>query len=80
MIAPAVPEISEEVLHEAVDARTEQLLSLRELGPPDLVHLLKQPLRNAGKQVCTLVFAWLYQPRPGPSDCRVLSSSESTIM
>lgn len=38
-------------MHEAIDARTESLISLRELGPPDLVHLAKQPLRNAGKQV-----------------------------
>lgn len=43
--------ISEEVLHESIDARTETLVSLRELGPPDLVHLLKQNLRNTGKQV-----------------------------
>ncbi|KAI1493601.1 chaps-domain-containing protein [Biscogniauxia mediterranea] len=50
MPAPAVPEISEEVLHESIDARTETLVSLRELGPPDLVHLLKQNLRNTGKQ------------------------------
>ncbi|TGJ80671.1 hypothetical protein E0Z10_g8105 [Xylaria hypoxylon] len=49
MPAPAVPEISEEVIHEAIDARTETLVSLRELGPPDLVHLLKQNLRNTGK-------------------------------
>ncbi|RYP08203.1 hypothetical protein DL765_008868 [Monosporascus sp. GIB2] len=50
MPAPAVPEITEEVLHESIDARTESLISLRELGPPDLVHLLKQNLRNPGKQ------------------------------
>ncbi|KAJ2998953.1 hypothetical protein NUW58_g151 [Xylaria curta] len=50
MPAPAVPEISEEVIHESIDARTEQLVSLRELGPPDLVHLLKQNLRNTLKQ------------------------------
>ncbi|KAL2132902.1 hypothetical protein VTI74DRAFT_3180 [Chaetomium olivicolor] len=50
MIAPAVPELTEEILHEAIDARTESLLSLRELGPPDLVHLVKQPLRSGGKQ------------------------------
>ncbi|KAL2264121.1 hypothetical protein VTK26DRAFT_1990 [Humicola hyalothermophila] len=49
MVAPAVPEITEEVLHEAIDARTESLISLRELGPPDLVHLVKQPLRSGGK-------------------------------
>ncbi|KAK3323861.1 chaps-domain-containing protein [Cercophora scortea] len=51
MVAPAVPEITEEILHDAIDARTESLSSLRELGPPDLVHLLKQPLRNPGKQI-----------------------------
>ncbi|KAK3389179.1 Chs5p-Arf1p-binding proteins-domain-containing protein [Podospora didyma] len=51
MVAPAVPEITEEILHEAIDARTESLISLRELGPPDLVHLLKQPLRSPGKQL-----------------------------
>ncbi|KAI2626261.1 chaps-domain-containing protein [Xylaria nigripes] len=50
MPAPAVPEISEEVIHESIDARTETLASLRELGPPDLVHLLKQNLRNNSKQ------------------------------
>lgn len=44
--------ITEEVLQESVDARTESLISLRELGPPDLVHLLKQPTRNA-KHVCS---------------------------
>ncbi|KAJ9418689.1 Chs5p-Arf1p-binding proteins-domain-containing protein [Fusarium oxysporum] len=41
MVAPAVPEITEEILHESIDARTESLSGLRELGPPDLVHLLK---------------------------------------
>ncbi|KAK4170084.1 Bud site selection protein 7 [Cladorrhinum sp. PSN259] len=49
MVAPAVPEITEEILQEAIDARTESLVALRELGPPDLVHLVKQPLRHAGK-------------------------------
>lgn len=42
--------ITEEALHESIDARTESLISLRELGPPDLVHLLKQNLRNSGRQ------------------------------
>ncbi|CAK7266594.1 bud site selection protein [Sporothrix epigloea] len=51
MVAPAVPEIMEEELHEAVESRTEQLMSLRELGPPDLVHLVKQPARGNGRQV-----------------------------
>lgn len=35
-----------------VDVRTESLSSLRELGPPDLVHLVKQPVKSATKQVC----------------------------
>ncbi|KAI1075573.1 chaps-domain-containing protein [Whalleya microplaca] len=51
MPPPAVPEITEEVLQEAIEARTEILSSLRELGPPDLVHLLKQNLRNTGRQI-----------------------------
>ncbi|KAK1996115.1 chaps-domain-containing protein [Colletotrichum falcatum] len=51
MVAPAVPELTEEILQESVDARTESLISLRELGPPDLVHLLKHSTRNPGKQL-----------------------------
>lgn len=43
--------ITEEILHESIDARTEILSSLRELGPPDLVQLIKQAPRNPGKQV-----------------------------
>ncbi|KAH6994017.1 Chs5p-Arf1p-binding proteins-domain-containing protein [Fusarium venenatum] len=50
MVAPAVPEITEEILHESIDARTESLAGLRELGPPDLVHLLKHGVRNPAKQ------------------------------
>ncbi|RDA85712.1 hypothetical protein CP532_0745 [Ophiocordyceps camponoti-leonardi (nom. inval.)] len=42
MVAPTVPELTEEILHESIHARTESLAALRELGPPDLVHLLKQ--------------------------------------
>ncbi|KAF2445026.1 chaps-domain-containing protein [Karstenula rhodostoma CBS 690.94] len=49
--APAVPEIFEEELHSAIEARSETLQTLRELGPPDLVHLIKQPIRDAKKQV-----------------------------
>lgn len=45
--------LTEEVMHESVEARTEGLSSLRELGPPDLVHLVKQAPRNPAKQVCT---------------------------
>ncbi|BAE60956.1 unnamed protein product [Aspergillus oryzae RIB40] len=38
MVAPAVPELyEEEDLFAAVDARTESLQNLRELGPPDLL-------------------------------------------
>ncbi|KAK0637013.1 putative clathrin-coated vesicle protein [Bombardia bombarda] len=51
MVAPAVPELTEEIIHESIDARTESLISLRELGPPDLVHLLKQNLRSTGKHI-----------------------------
>ncbi|KAL7902774.1 chaps domain-containing protein [Trichoderma sp. SZMC 28014] len=47
---PEVPELSEEFLHESIDARTESLATLRELGPPDLVHLVKQSTRDARKQ------------------------------
>ncbi|KKA19526.1 Clathrin-coated vesiclec protein (Bud7) [Rasamsonia emersonii CBS 393.64] len=47
MVAPAVPEIYEEDdLYAAIDARTESLQNLRELGPPDLVYLVKQPKRT----------------------------------
>ncbi|KAM0325694.1 hypothetical protein ACHAQA_006994 [Verticillium albo-atrum] len=51
MVSPAVPELTEEVIHEAIDARTDSLISLRELGPPDIVHLLKQPKGSQGKQI-----------------------------
>ncbi|KAF2198230.1 chaps-domain-containing protein [Delitschia confertaspora ATCC 74209] len=49
--APAVPEIYEEELHSVIEARSESLQSLRELGPPDLVHLVKQPIKSTTKQV-----------------------------
>ncbi|KAF2661254.1 chaps-domain-containing protein [Lophiostoma macrostomum CBS 122681] len=49
--APAVPEIYEEDLQSAIEARAETLQTLRELGPPDLVHLIKQPIKSATKQV-----------------------------
>ncbi|KAJ0423749.1 Chs5p-Arf1p-binding proteins-domain-containing protein [Aspergillus carlsbadensis] len=51
MVAPAVPEIfEEEDLLAAVDARTESLQNLRELGPPDLVYLVKQPKTGSTRQ------------------------------
>ncbi|EDU51270.1 bud site selection protein 7 [Pyrenophora tritici-repentis Pt-1C-BFP] len=49
--SPAVPEIYEDELHSAIEARSESLQTLRELGPPDLVHLIKQPIKNATKQI-----------------------------
>ncbi|EPE36551.1 TPR-like protein [Glarea lozoyensis ATCC 20868] len=51
MVAPAVPELTEELLNESIEARTETLAALRELGPPDLVQLIKQAPRNPGKQI-----------------------------
>ncbi|ETN44206.1 uncharacterized protein HMPREF1541_10757 [Cyphellophora europaea CBS 101466] len=51
MLAPAVPEIIEDDdIGLAIDARTESLAGLRELGPPDLVHLVKQSTKAANKQ------------------------------
>ncbi|CAG7980676.1 unnamed protein product [Penicillium olsonii] len=51
MVAPAVPEIHEEEdIYLAVDARTESLQTLRELGPPDLAYLVKQPKANSTRQ------------------------------
>ncbi|KAL4992570.1 Chs5p-Arf1p-binding proteins-domain-containing protein [Aspergillus falconensis] len=51
MVAPAVPEIyEEEDILAAVDARTESLQNLRELGPPDLVYLIKQPKTGSTRQ------------------------------
>ncbi|ETI25645.1 hypothetical protein G647_02419 [Cladophialophora carrionii CBS 160.54] len=51
MVTPAVPEIIEdEDIGLAVDARTESLPGLRELGPPDLVHLVKQSTKAGAKQ------------------------------
>lgn len=43
--------ITEEILHESIDARTQVLPDLRELGPPDLIQLIKQAARNPVKQV-----------------------------
>ncbi|KAF2997567.1 hypothetical protein E8E13_001663 [Curvularia kusanoi] len=49
--SPAVPEIYEEELHSAIEARSESLQTLRELGPPDLVHLIKQPIKSTTRQI-----------------------------
>jgi len=34
-----------------VEIRSDSLQTLRELGPPDLVHLVKQPVKSTTKQV-----------------------------
>jgi len=34
-----------------IEIRTDSLQSLRELGPPDLVHLVKQPVKSTAKSV-----------------------------
>lgn len=41
----------EEDLQITIESRTESLQALRELGPPDLVHLMKVPIKGASKQV-----------------------------
>lgn len=42
----------EEIVFAAIDARTEALQTLRELGPPDLVYLVKQAKATPTRQVC----------------------------
>jgi Chs5-Arf1p-binding protein BUD7/BCH1 len=42
--------IEDEDIGLAVDARTDSLAGLRELGPPDLVHLVKQSVKTGSKQ------------------------------
>lgn len=42
--------IEDEDIYVSIEARTEALQSLRELGPPDLVHLVKQASKASGKQ------------------------------
>jgi hypothetical protein len=41
----------EEDLQVTIESRTESLQALRELGPPDLVHLMRIPVKGASKQV-----------------------------
>ncbi|KAF1982241.1 chaps-domain-containing protein [Aulographum hederae CBS 113979] len=47
VVTPAVPEIFEDEILSSVEARSETLAALRELGPPDLVHLVKQPVKTS---------------------------------
>lgn len=42
--------IVEEDIESAIEARNEALQTIRELGPPDLVHLIKQS-KSGGRQV-----------------------------
>ncbi|KAI9791310.1 MAG: hypothetical protein M1816_004091 [Peltula sp. TS41687] len=49
-MAPLVPEIIEERIFNIVDSRTEVLNTLRELGPPDLVLLVKQTVKSPSKR------------------------------
>ncbi|KAI5795423.1 Chs5p-Arf1p-binding proteins-domain-containing protein [Peziza echinospora] len=53
MVVPAVPEIVENDINESVYARTESLQVLRELGPPDLVHLTKSIPKSGIKEIGT---------------------------
>ncbi|KAI9844032.1 MAG: hypothetical protein M1837_005967 [Sclerophora amabilis] len=57
VVVPAIPEIVEDDLQTAVDARTDALQTLRELGPPDLVHLVKQTTKGSTKQIGTYHYA-----------------------
>lgn len=41
-------------IHECLEARTDSLPNLRELGPPDLVELIKQAPGKTQKQVCCM--------------------------
>lgn len=46
-----VPRLTETHIHECLEARTDQLPQLRELGPPDLIELIKQGPGKSAKQV-----------------------------
>jgi len=48
----ALTRIVEDEIESAIESRTEALNALRELGPPDLVHLVKQSVKSGGRQVC----------------------------
>lgn len=46
--------IEDEDLYSCIDARTDSLQTLRELGPPDLCHLVKQSVKAGNRQVRAL--------------------------
>lgn len=51
MVSPAVPElIEDEEIYTPIDVRTESLQTLRELGPPDLAHVVKQSKTTSNSQ------------------------------
>lgn len=51
--AKAVPELVEDdAARSVLDVRTDTLQTLRELGPPDMVYLVKQSTKSSSKQVC----------------------------
>jgi hypothetical protein len=58
-------------VYAAIDARTESLQHLRELGPPDLVYLVKQPKTNPNRQVRSLKYP--------PSICFHLHNQQKEI-
>lgn len=62
----------EEDIYAAIDARTDSLQSLRELGPPDLIYLVKQPKANANRQVRIDI--------PPDSVQRLLRTTQLTIL
>ena len=43
--------IIEDEIESAIESRNDALQALRELGPPDLVHLVKQSVKSGGRQV-----------------------------
>ncbi|SLM38097.1 Tetratricopeptide-like helical domain [Lasallia pustulata] len=53
MVAPALPEIIEEELGSSIESRNEALQALRELGPPDLVHIIKRSVKSTSRETGT---------------------------
>lgn len=51
MLNQGARRIVEEEIESAVESRNDALSTLRELGPPDLVHLVKQSVKSGNKQV-----------------------------
>ena len=63
------PRLYEDDAHSVVEIRTDGLQTLRELGPPDLVHLVKQPSKSSTKQVLPPVSSSLDARRFRRGDC-----------